>query len=56
MPVNATSVSLVEEGNLHVQMSTLRKVLGSEIIVSVPGRGYRFTAVAEASVAGLSSR
>jgi non-specific serine/threonine protein kinase len=38
---------VVEEGNLHVQMSTLRKVLGSEIIVTVPGRGYRFTAVAQ---------
>ncbi|RZI80786.1 MAG: hypothetical protein EOP38_21410 [Rubrivivax sp.] len=33
----------VEEGNLAVQVSTLRKVLGAHAIATVPGRGYRFT-------------
>ena len=31
----------VEENNLHVQISTLRRVLGDDWIVTVPGRGYR---------------
>ena len=35
---------VVEEGNLTTQVSTLRKVLGGEIIATIPGRGYRFTA------------
>ena len=39
----------VEEGNLKVQISTLRKIFGSdrndhEFIVTVPGRGYSFVA------------
>ncbi len=34
---------VVEEANLHVQISNLRKVLGGELIATVPGRGYRFT-------------
>lgn len=33
---------VVEENNLQVQVSTLRKVLGAHMIVTVPGRGYRF--------------
>ena len=33
----------VEEGNLTVQVSALRKLLGTEAINTVPGRGYRFT-------------
>ncbi len=33
---------VVEEGNLHVQVSTLRKLLGAQAIATVPGRGYRF--------------
>src|ERR1700722_10271181 len=37
----------VEESNLHVQMSTLRKILGPGIIATVPGRGYRFVAALE---------
>lgn len=32
----------VEENNLTVQISNLRKFLGHKTIVSVPGRGYRF--------------
>ncbi|HSI50262.1 MAG TPA: winged helix-turn-helix domain-containing protein [Ideonella sp.] len=35
---------VVEEANLQMQISKLRKVLGGEIIATVPGRGYRFTA------------
>ncbi|MEP7083772.1 MAG: winged helix-turn-helix domain-containing protein [Betaproteobacteria bacterium] len=33
---------VVEENNLQVQISTLRKVLGPAAILTVPGRGYRF--------------
>jgi len=33
---------VVEEANLHVQVSTLRKLLGPQAIQTVPGRGYRF--------------
>ena len=35
---------VVEENNLQVQVSNLRKILGNDAIVTVPGRGYRFTA------------
>src|SRR6185437_15809040 len=42
---------VVEESNLHTQMSSLRRVLGNEVIATVPGRGYRFAAVAEATAA-----
>jgi DNA-binding winged helix-turn-helix (wHTH) protein len=33
----------VEENNLSVQVSTLRKVLGVDALHTVPGQGYRFT-------------
>jgi non-specific serine/threonine protein kinase len=39
---------VVEEANLFVQVSTLRKVLGAGLIATIPGRGYRFTGVVEA--------
>jgi predicted ATPase len=35
--------TVVEEAALHVQVSALRKVLGSEAITTVSGRGYQFT-------------
>jgi TolB-like protein/cytochrome c-type biogenesis protein CcmH/NrfG len=34
---------VVEENNLQVQVSALRKILGQEVIATIPGRGYRFT-------------
>jgi predicted ATPase/DNA-binding winged helix-turn-helix (wHTH) protein len=34
---------VVEEGNLQVQVSTLRKLLGPETIATIVGHGYRFT-------------
>jgi predicted ATPase/DNA-binding winged helix-turn-helix (wHTH) protein len=35
---------IVEEGNLAVQVSALRKLLGAGAITTVPGRGYQLTA------------
>ena len=34
---------VVEENNLQVQISSLRKLLGPQVIATIPGRGYRFT-------------
>ena len=34
---------VVEENNLQVQISTLRKVLGHKAITTIPGFGYQFT-------------
>ena len=34
---------VVEENNLQVHISALRKALGAQAIATVPGRGYRFT-------------
>src|SRR5690348_5013464 len=41
---------IVEEGNLHVHVSALRKSLdergeGHSLVVTVPGRGYRLSAL-----------
>ena len=55
---------VVEENNLQVQVSALRKVLGAHMIVTVPGRGYRFVQAVQsdtpqidlAQVAGRGSR
>ncbi|HUP07977.1 MAG TPA: winged helix-turn-helix domain-containing protein, partial [Caldimonas sp.] len=35
--------TVVEEAALHVQVSGLRKVVGSDAIATVSGRGYQFT-------------
>src|SRR6266576_2001339 len=35
--------TVVEEAALHVQVSALRKVLGTDAITTVSGRGYQFT-------------
>jgi DNA-binding response OmpR family regulator len=37
---------IVEENNLQVQVSALRKLLGAQVIATVAGRGYRFLAEA----------
>lgn len=34
---------IVEENNLSIQISALRRLLGQHAISTVPGRGYRFT-------------
>ena len=39
----------VEENNLTVQMAALRKEIGAQSIVTVSGRGYRFTAAENTS-------
>jgi predicted ATPase/DNA-binding winged helix-turn-helix (wHTH) protein len=36
---------VVEENNLQVHISALRKLLGTAAIATIPGRGYRFTQV-----------
>ncbi len=37
----------VEESNVQVQVSALRKCLGPDVIATIQGRGYRFTAPVE---------
>ena len=34
--------AVVEEANIAVQVSALRKLLGAQALATVPGRGYRF--------------
>jgi len=41
---------VVQENNLAAQISALRKVLGGEVIATIPGRGYRFIARIESAV------
>lgn len=36
--------TVVEESNLSVHVAALRKLFGAEVIATIPGRGYRFTA------------
>jgi predicted ATPase/DNA-binding winged helix-turn-helix (wHTH) protein len=38
---------IVEESNIYVHVSALRKLLGPSVISTVPGRGYRFIGVLE---------
>ncbi len=42
---------VVEENNVQVQISTLRKLLGPQAIATIPGRGYQFTAVLDGDAA-----
>jgi DNA-binding winged helix-turn-helix (wHTH) protein len=46
---------VVEEGNLHVQISNLRKVLGASSIETVQRVGYRFTLPVQERAARYSS-
>ena len=39
---------VVEENNLQVQVSALRKLLGAHAIATIPGRGYRFALAPDA--------
>ncbi|NLD70057.1 MAG: AAA family ATPase [Limnobacter sp.] len=43
---------IVEENNLQVQISTLRRLLGPQAIATIPGRGYRFMLPVEGDEAG----
>jgi predicted ATPase/DNA-binding winged helix-turn-helix (wHTH) protein len=42
---------VVEENNLQVQISALRRILGAQAIATIPGRGYRFTVVPQSAQA-----
>ena len=46
---------VVEENNLQVQVSTLRKLLGPDAIATVAGRGYRFVARLLAGAGGSAA-
>ena len=46
---------VVEENNLQVHISTLRKLLGPQAITTIPGRGYRFTAGLDATESSAPS-
>jgi predicted ATPase/DNA-binding winged helix-turn-helix (wHTH) protein len=46
---------VVEEANLHVQVSALRKLLGPGAIATIPGRGYRFVAVTDMGGGGAQA-
>ena len=41
---------VVEENNLPVQVATLRKLLGQDMVRTIPGRGYRFAMQADEAV------
>ena len=45
---------VVEENNLLVHMVALRKLLGPQAIVTIPGRGYRFVLPVDAVDGGRS--
>lgn len=46
---------VVEDNNLQVQISALRKVLGAQAIATVAGRGYQFTVAAAAAPAASAA-
>ncbi|CAN5395252.1 hypothetical protein BH10PSE17_BH10PSE17_09860 [soil metagenome] len=47
---------IVEENNLQVQISALRKVLGTQAIATIPGRGYQFTLAATPDATATDAR
>ena len=51
--------TIVEENNLQVQISALRRTLGADaarFIATIPGRGYRFTAEVRAAAGAAALR
>jgi TolB-like protein/DNA-binding winged helix-turn-helix (wHTH) protein len=46
---------IVEENNLQVQISTLRKILGAGAISTITGLGYQFTATVDIDSAALTN-
>ena len=46
---------VVEENNLQVQISSLRKLLGPQAIATIPGRGYQFTAALDGVAQGKAT-
>jgi DNA-binding winged helix-turn-helix (wHTH) protein len=49
---------VVEENNVHVQIAAIRRALGRGYILTIPGRGYRFTGAPcdEDGPAGMDAR
>ncbi len=47
---------IVEENNLQVQISTLRKLLGAKAVTTIAGRGYRFSLQADDSAPAAAPR
>ncbi|HEY2188054.1 MAG TPA: winged helix-turn-helix domain-containing protein [Caldimonas sp.] len=45
---------VVQENNLAAQVSALRKVLGGDVIATIPGRGYRFVAPLQSSAQAVA--
>ena len=43
---------VVDENNIQAQVSVLRKLLGRDVIATIPGRGYRLTARPESRDVG----
>ena len=46
---------VVQENNLAAQVSALRKVLGGDVIATIPGRGYRFMLPVETASPAVAS-
>jgi predicted ATPase/DNA-binding winged helix-turn-helix (wHTH) protein len=46
---------VVEENNLQVHICCLRKLLGPQVIATIPGRGYRFTAALDGAAVAQSN-
>jgi len=46
---------VVQENNLAAQVSALRKVLGGDVIATIPGRGYRFVTPIESTAQAAAS-
>ncbi|MBP6903559.1 MAG: winged helix-turn-helix domain-containing protein, partial [Burkholderiaceae bacterium] len=46
---------VVEEGNLRVQVNSLRRVLGEDAIATVPGRGYRLCLLPQQDAPAVSA-